>query len=1323
MIERIIVSLALALLCCISTQANSDLEREFATPPEGTKPRCYYYWISGQVTREGITHDLEAMRKAGIGEAYIGIINGGEVKALSEPWWGMIEHAIREGGRIGVDIGLFNCPGWSQSGGPWVKPEQAMRYIVAPELRLTGPQRFEGKLPLPEQTTEPAFQDIALLAFPAPQGDGETLRQDALKLSSAPEVSEIAQLFDGDMTTTRTLEGGTQITAEATAPFIARSLTISPTKTLNAKCELLVSDDGETFRSVRSFALDRHNLMLGVGPVPLAPITVTLPETKAKFFRLTFSQPCTLGEIAISGAARIDSISEKAMTKMWQDPTLHYDSYLWPDQPEQGNPALVLDPKQIQNLSAKLGADGTLSWDVPAGEWVIQRVGMTPTGTRNSPAPPEATGLEVDKMNREALAAHFDAYIGELLRRMPAGERKALKHIVADSYEMGPQNWTDELAQDFEKRYDYDPLPFLPVMSGRIVQSVDHSERFLWDLRRMVADRVSHDYVGALRALCNANGLKLWLENYGHWGFPGEFLQYGGQSDELGGEYWVGGGLGKVEVRCATSACHIYGKRQVFAESFTGGPLFTSHPGSLKAQGDWAYAEGINQPVFHVYIHQPWDDKRPGVSEWFGTEFNRHNTWFGSMDAYTDYLRRCSVLLQAGNYVADVAYFIGEDTPKMTGKIEPALPAGYSYDFINAEVIERDLQVKDGRFVLPHGMSYRVLALPQSETMRPELLEKLTELVKAGGTVLLTGDLPQRSPSLEGFPKSDARVKELAEGMWSETNGAGYTQHEKGRAYRNVGLESVFEAAELTADLSGVDHEKVLFIHRQTEDADIYFLSNQQAQAVSLTPTFRVTGLAPELWDPLTGQRSMPAVYDFDKQGTTIPIQLAPSGSIFVVFRKAVSNQRITNVTHDGAPLFSTTPVKLEKAPTTAQAGTFTLAFWVKPTAQTALPAESNVGADAIASKGNEAIPAQHGGSIASGGGHAGVGVSVGTNGVSVFEHGADYFAPVLVHGAAITQWTHIALVYQEGTPTLYLNGKAVHTGLKSARTPIPSVAPGDRSGFGGELKGYKQLSTALNAEQVATLQTAMQEQDETPAGEPLELSFNDEGELIFSAGVPGMYILQTANAQFPATYYVPGFAQELELSGAWQVSFPADSGVAGSVAFEELDSWTNHANPLIKYFSGTAVYRRSFDLAELEADKAAGREVFLDLGDVDSLAGVTLNGVELGTLWTAPFRVNITEAAKATGNALEIRVTNVWHNRLVGAAAEPAAFKQAGVFQPSVIGGPEVDAKAPLLRSGLIGPVRIVTRARLKGEALLNQTYDPSNGTTSEGVVIRQHL
>jgi len=303
------------------------------------------------------------------------------------------------------------------------------------------------------------------------------------------------------------------VTIEMPQSFTARSLTVTPSRRVKVNVELEVSPDGKTFRLLREFVVDRHNLGVEVGPVPLAPVVVAFPATTARVFRLKLSASEDIGEVQLSSAARVEGIAEKSLAKVFQDPQPPFDFYTWPQQAEPDSKDRIIASSSVQDLSRKLQPDGFLDWDVPAGDWIVQRIGMTPTGTKNSPAPPEATGLEVDKMNRAALKSHFDAYIGQLLSRLPAAERKSWKHVVADSYERGPQNWTDGFAKKFQQRYGYDPLPYLPVLTGRMVGGADQSNRFLWDLRRLIADQVASEYVGGLRDLCHEHGMKMWLEN------------------------------------------------------------------------------------------------------------------------------------------------------------------------------------------------------------------------------------------------------------------------------------------------------------------------------------------------------------------------------------------------------------------------------------------------------------------------------------------------------------------------------------------------------------------------------------------------------------------------------------------------------------------------------------------------------------------------------------------------------------------------------------------------------------------------------------------
>lgn len=868
------------------------LESGFVTPPDSMQTGVYWYWISDNISKEGVINDLHAMKKAGINRAFIGNIGQDDVpygtaKMFSEEWWDILHAALKTATELNIEIGIFNSPGWSQSGGPWVSANEAMRYLATSELRVTGPQKLSQKIAKPNEL----FQDVKLIAYPAPKDDQLVLNAKNAKITSIPAVSGLAAVADGNQHTGITFPEINEFVVEfeTAQPFTARSLSVRTTEhPLNAQAVLQVKEPGGTYVAISEFQVNRSNPALNVGFVPYAPVVVTFPETTGTLFRLVLKHiraGAGLAEVTLSASPRVERFAEKTLAKMHPTPLPYWHDYQWPVQPEPSDPASVIDAGKVIDLSQNLSADGVLSWDIPEGDWVILRTGMTPTGTQNSPASPEATGYEVDKMSKKHVAMHFEGHIGEILKRIPEADRKTFRVVVQDSYETGGQNITDDFLAEFKFRFGYDALPYLPVYSGYVVNSQLASDRFLWDMRRMVADKVAYDYVGGLRDISHQHGLRTWLENYGHWGFPGEFLMYGGQSDEIAGEFWSEGELGDIENRAATSCGHIYGKTKISAESNTcAGAPFSRYPAVLKQRGDRFFAEGINNTLLHVYITQPYEDKNPGVNAWFGNEFNRKNTWFTQMDVYTQYLKRSNFMLQQGLNVADVAYFIGEDAPKMTGIADPPLSVGYQFDYMNAEVIEKFMTVKDGLLTLPHGTQYRILVLPKLETMRPELLAKIKQLVYEGAVVL--GPAPKRSPSLQNQPSADEKVREMAAELWGEVDGVKVKSRQvgKGKIMNGMSMEEAFAEMGCVPDCKLPEDHSVHYGHRTLTFGEIYFISNQTGETKEVTPEFRVKGLQPELWDAVTGAvRKLPAFIPNDNT-TAVPLKLAPFESVFVVF-------------------------------------------------------------------------------------------------------------------------------------------------------------------------------------------------------------------------------------------------------------------------------------------------------------------------------------------------------------------------------------------------------------------------------------------------------
>ncbi|WP_409568057.1 glycosyl hydrolase [Proteiniphilum saccharofermentans] len=905
----LIVIFALHLTACMQNseknlpQLSQELEKGFVNPPDPIQTSVYWYWISDNISKEGAVKDLHAMKKAGINRAFIGNIGihdlpYGNIKMLSDEWWEILHVALKTATELDIEIGIFNSPGWSQSGGPWVRPEQSMRYLASSEVVVKGPRKITQLLKKPHEM----FQDVKVIAIPSITSEGMELNYNNTKIETSPAIPNLSALTDKNPLTGINLPGNNvTITFTPEKPFTARSLTIQTTPSpLRADAELQVKGDNNGFNTISRFEINRSNPSLNVGFDSYAPVTISLPATTAKEFRLILnyhSQGAGLAEVNLSAIPHMERYSEKILAKMHPTPLPYWDAYLWPEQPEVDNKDLVIHAHQVVDISEKMSPDGMLNWDVPEGEWKILRMGMTPTQVTNSPASPEATGLEIDKMSKEWVASHFDQFIGEILRKIPAADRKTFKVVVQDSYETGGQNFTDNMLEEFKERYGYDALPYLPVYRGYVVNSPQESDRFLWDLRRMIADKVAYDYVGGLRDVSHQHGLTTWLENYGHWGFPGEFLMYGGQSDEIGGEFWSQGELGDIENRAATSAGHIYGKTKISAESNTsGGPAYSRHPAMMKQRTDRFFAEGINNTLLHVYIMQPYEDKNPGVNAWFGNEFDRKNTWFSQLDLFTQYLKRANFMLQQGLNVADVAYFIGEDAPKMTGVADPPLPIGYQFDYMNAEVIIRDMTVKDGLLTLPHGTQYRVLVLPKQETMRPELLAKIKKLVYDGAMVL--GPAPKRSPSLQNQPEADKQVREMAGELWGEVDGVTVKNRKygKGEIMDGLALEEVFELIQLPPDCRLPEDNSIHYGHRSMGDIDIYFISNQAGEEKVIHPEFRVTGKQPELWDATSGSIRILPAFEIKEQTTSVPIRLAAYESVFIVFRNKARNSNSTDI-------------------------------------------------------------------------------------------------------------------------------------------------------------------------------------------------------------------------------------------------------------------------------------------------------------------------------------------------------------------------------------------------------------------------------------------
>lgn len=857
------------------TLSRAELEKNFADP-SCTPIAAYWYWISGNVTPKGIEEDVYAMKRAGINRAFIGFQGlpeneapRGPVYLQTQEWYECLRSAMRTAAKEGVEIGVFNAPGWSQSGGPWVTPEKSQRYLSISELNVKGGQSTEVILPKPSNW----LSDVKVVA---------RRKQEFTEIHVTPKLS---------------IEGKDSLIIEPdTEDFTLRSIVVKTKNSIKGRIYVSAQIGGK-WSEIHNFEADRTVMLIEMGYDLLAPTVAAVPETKAERFKiqLALNPDCQVSDVVLSEEPLVDAYTDQNFSRLYQGIVPPWEAYKWKNVPVCSSDAVV-SINDIIDITEKISGD-TLRWNIPEGNWIISRISMSPTNVHNWPTQwGDGRGLEIDRWDYETLELHYNSFIGDIIQHIPTEERTTWKYIVADSYERASQNFGDDFIEKFKERYNYDPVPFLLTYNGTVVGSQELSQRFLWDMHRFVADRLAYDYVGGLRKMANNDGFKLWLEPYGHGGFPGESLMYGGQSDEVAGEFWSEGTTGDEENRIASSVAHTYGKGVCWSESFTcSGNEFSRSPRTMKQRADKFFTEGVNATLLHLIVSQPDDSIFPGLNCPYGNEFNRKNTWFPQVDLFTDYLKRTNFMLQQGTFVADIAYFIGEDCPVMCGPIDSTLPSGYQFDYINAEVIMTSLSADENHILsLPHGTKYRLLVLPDLETMRPELLRRIKDLIIDGAIVL--GIKPHRSPSLQNYPECDDEVKALAEEIWGSGNfmdneirkiGNGFiiNGHDIGKALELIGV---------IPDFTYLGTADVKYAHVSDENREIYFIANQKNELCEITAMFRSgCGFQPELWNATNGTRRQLATCDNVDGYTSIPLQLAPMESAFIVFEYPITTSDV----------------------------------------------------------------------------------------------------------------------------------------------------------------------------------------------------------------------------------------------------------------------------------------------------------------------------------------------------------------------------------------------------------------------------------------------
>jgi hypothetical protein len=582
-----------------------------------------------------------------------------------------------------------------------------------------------------------------------------------------------------------------------------------------------------------------------------------------------------------------------------------------------GDSTLVGD--EIIDLSDKLQADGTLEWQVPAGNWEITRYIYTNTGQPMIAHTPNSYGPMLDHFNPEATTMHIKYFAEKLQEKVGSLEDKALRYFYTDSYEVRGDLWTPSMVDKFEERIGYSMIKYLPALQGKIVEDFETTERFLFDYKKLLSDLIIEGHYAKAAEICKDYGLMFSAEAGGpgppvH-NCPFESIKSSGALDIPRGEFWhnrkdkAGRKADQVQViKGIACASHLYNRKYVEAEAFTSTQLWQEGPGDLKPTVDRFFCEGLNRIVFHTWPHTPEEAGKPGWHYAFGTVMNETRIWWPMASAFMDYLSRCSYMLQEGNFVGDVLYYYGDKAPNFVGvkKIDPSLGFGYDYDVTNSDILLQ-MEVKNGKLTLPHGQQYAVLVLPNEETADPKVLQKINELVKAGATVV--GPKPSKSYSLHNAEKNDAKVKEIADKLWGDIDGKGVTENKVGKGMVVWGkqLRDVMLAKGIGPDLKikGIDSTQIDFIHRKMDgDIDAYFISNKTKKPIAFEALFRINDKQPQLWNPVSGDIESQKIFAVQDEYTVIPINLQANGSQFVVFKDKLPAKYYTAIKQGDNQIF-----------------------------------------------------------------------------------------------------------------------------------------------------------------------------------------------------------------------------------------------------------------------------------------------------------------------------------------------------------------------------------------------------------------------------------
>jgi len=903
---------------------------EFLNPPESAGIYAWWHWLDNAITKEGITRDLEAMKQQGITGATILNIGLFGEKDMGVPqvifgtdqWYDMFKWALQEADRLGITIGAHNCDGWSTSGGPWITPEMSMKQYVWSKTYIEGGRPVETKLAKP-YGFEDYYEDAAVIAYQT--ADSPNSFQLARPQVKVNDTIDGKILFDGNPFSTVNIRNDGFIDIAFEQMFVADKIAIhlrmtsswESLKNIRSGFEILASRDGKNYSHVADFEIKGVN----------ETVIIEIPETAAKNYRIALKQ-----QSEIPYYTRI-SLSEIELLKKGEHP-IYSPSFKYhlektvSTRPEEVSDIFVTESMTDSNapvtssgvidLSDKMDANGQLKWDVPEGSWIVIRFGYTTTGSMNAPATNAGRGLECDKMDTAALNLHFRSFPEKLIKAAGNYAGNTFKYLFIDSWECNYQNWTKNFPKEFESQHGYSLIPWIPVLCGETENNIEETEAFLNDFRQTIANLIEENYYKHFTELCHMEGVDLHAEViYGGVHYPPlNILRSNSYIDVPMWEFWTNqdrdGFVHYMPVQNVSFdkpmyASVLYNKPVVPSEAYTGFAHYSESPWDLKLYGDRAYCSGINRMVLHSYVHQP-GERKPGMTLGpFASHFNRHNTWWEQVSGWFTYQARVQYILQKGQVMSDILYFIGDQLPEYQKNNDLYdVPYGYNSQLCNMDILLNHSKVSNGLIRLENGLTYKILLLPDNDQMEYSTLLRIATLIQMGATVV--GPKPSSVLSFMDRDQNNIELKKLADEVWGEIDGKTVTENTfgKGKVIWGKPLKNVLEEFNFQPDLTVLKNDSVnlLFIHKQIEDMDVYFLVNQEDKSVSTECIFRITGKSPEIWNPQYGTTFQQAVYREEEGGIRMPVCFKSKESLFVIFSDGISEEHIEKIQQGGLQIF-----------------------------------------------------------------------------------------------------------------------------------------------------------------------------------------------------------------------------------------------------------------------------------------------------------------------------------------------------------------------------------------------------------------------------------